>query len=28
LMTAIVSPDLTAPPSWTASSAIVPALWA
>ena len=28
LMTAIVSPDFTAPPSWTASSAIVPALWA
>ena len=27
-MTAIGSPDFTAPPSWTASSAIVPALWA
>src|SRR4051812_34924288 len=28
LMTAIASPDFTAPPSLTASSAIVPALWA
>src|SRR5215204_1135597 len=28
LITAIGSPDFTAPPSWTASSATVPALWA